>query len=80
MDENGNITKEELIKRYAHNRWELRQHFQWNLHEGPETDYRIAKELVEKEEKERIIRESQKLDNKRGLGDTTRNEENTSYY
>ena len=42
-------TIEEYTKRLAYNRWELRMHFKWKLHQTSLDDWNIAKEIVEKE-------------------------------
>ena len=49
--------RETLIRQYAHNRYLMRQHFQWRLNEGPDDDYRIACEVVDRAEKEAKIKE-----------------------
>ena len=45
------MTKEERgeeILRIAHNRWEVRQKFNWRMDETAEDDYRYAERLVDK--------------------------------
>jgi hypothetical protein len=39
-------TVEQMIKRYAQNRYEIRMAFKWKLSDTAEDDYRIAKEMV----------------------------------
>lgn len=47
--EPDNETIEQMIKRYAQNRYEMRQHFKWRLEDTAEDDWRIASEIVMKE-------------------------------
>lgn len=49
MDE----TREELIRRLAHNRWELRQHFKFRLEDTAEDDWRLAEDMVRRDEARR---------------------------
>ena len=42
-------TVEQIIKRYAKNRYDMRMHFKWRMEENADDDYRIAKEIVERE-------------------------------
>ena len=46
-------TIEDMIKRYAYNRWDMRMHFRWKLEETDVDDYKHAKQIVEDELKRR---------------------------
>jgi hypothetical protein len=51
MEQIDEETNEDYIKRLAYNRYQMRMHFRWKLNETAEDDYRVAKELYEREQK-----------------------------
>ena len=60
-------TTEQIIKRYAYNRYQMRMHFNWRLNETSEDDYRIAKEIVEREQKEYLARRQENCDSDKSV-------------
>lgn len=41
-------TREEMIRRIARNRYEMRQHLKWKLNENADDDWKSAEEAVRK--------------------------------
>ncbi len=48
IDDDDNETYEQMVKRYAYNRWQMRMHFKWKLEDTADDDYRIAQEIARK--------------------------------
>ena len=49
LNDNDEESVEETVRRYAYNRWQMRQSFKWKLHETDLDDWRIAEEMVREE-------------------------------